>query len=90
VHVSVVIFSVCVCYISYSESLFLQQAELMVSNGLRDLGYVQVNIDVSLKDVNEVINFNSTVCARLEHSCHGPQRRLPCVFKLEYCVIYET
>lgn len=42
--------TVCVCYISYSESLFLQQAELMVALGLRDLGYVQVNIDVSLQE----------------------------------------
>lgn len=32
-------------YNCISESLFLQQAELMVSYGLRDLGYVQVNID---------------------------------------------
>ena len=29
--------------------------------------------------VSEVVKFNSTVSARLEHSCHALQRRLPCV-----------
>lgn len=44
---SSLIFSACICCSSCSEALFLEQAELMVAMGFRDLGYVHVNIDVS-------------------------------------------
>ena len=44
--------NVCI-YCTCSEALFLEQAELMVAMGFRDLGYVQVNVDVSWMGDNE-------------------------------------